>query len=207
MRALYRTLALALPFVLPCGVPGCAGASATSARRASRLSLAEALADVLERRPVAVPFEVELEEHEGRAAVEVELFDGTSPVEMFFAADTGAYLAEGPEAPDSEGEAALLPTLRERIASSGTSLRAALRMAESRYVMADVVAIELVLRAERLLVRVQTSSGSSAVDHFHDPETGATVTLPPPEPDAGAADAGAVDTGAVDAGTATGATR
>lgn len=194
MRALHRTLVLASLIAVGAG-PGCAGASATAARRTSRLSLGEALADLLERRPGAVPFEVELEEHEGRAAVEVEFFDGTSPVEMFFAADTGTYLADGPEAPDSEGEAALLPTLRERIASSGASLRAALRMVESRYVMADVGAIELVLRGESLLVRVQTGSGGSAVDHFHDPVSGDAVTLPPPEPDAGTVDAGGLDAG------------
>lgn len=193
---LFASLAIA--------VAGCAGPSAGSGggsgRRGTPMRLGDALSAAIERHGSGLPYSVEQGTLSGRASIAVGVFSGSTPLGVVYAAETGAFLDERAEPPVDDEEAASLADLRQRLASGEVTLRSTLRMLESRYVMAEVTSVALLVRSDRLLVRVVTGAGAGAVEHLHDAATGERAALPDAGLDAGPIDAGPPDAGPVDGG-------
>ena len=152
-----------------------------------------------------MPYSVELVTIAGRSNLSVGAFDGATPSLFVFATDNGAFVDERPAPPIDDDEAASLAALRERLAASSTTLRTALRMVESRYVMADVSGVALLVRDSRLLVRVLTGAADASVEHYHEAASGDATELMDAGTDAGRHDAGPPDAGLLDAGRDAGA--
>lgn len=190
--------------VLAAASPGCAGAPSGSGggtrRGGASLGLADALTAALDRHRGALPYSVSRVTYAGRAAVGVGLLTDGDPLGVFYWAEGGAFADERREPAMDEEEAEALAALRERLASGGTTLRTSLRTVESRYVMADVRGVSLLVRGGRLFLRVATGSESAEVEHFHDATSGEVASLPDAGVDAGPVDAGPPDGGRLDAG-------
>lgn len=193
---------LAMGLALALVAPACAGGSSSSPSRSSgsrstgaAISLSTGLSSAIERHATGHPFSVELTDMGGHRVVGVGLFDGTTARGVYFNATSGAYVEDRAEpAMDAEEEASLT-ALRERLATSSTTLRSTLRMVESRYVMGDVTSVALLVRGSSFLVRVVTGTGSSEVEHYHDAVSGERSSLPDAGVDAGPPDAGPIDAG------------
>lgn len=115
----------------------------------------------LERALAAIPGGVALEvEREAEPAeVHVEVWDGTSVVELVFDATNGQLTGRAPEELSDE-ERAALPTLVAAVAAQEAALGEALSRARERHGGA-VLEVELTLEGGGLVVEVEVEGGGS----------------------------------------------
>lgn len=176
-----RTTVVLAIFLCACGGGAAAtsrGGTATESEATSALGFSDALARAEAAYPGTHAFEVEVEEHEGRRVIEVEVLSGAEVREIYYDPSTGDVVHEASETPEAE-EAAALPTLRDGIAAGTFSLRGALTLAASSYPAGSIEAVELQVEGGTPVVSIVVRGASGSTRHVHDAATGTLVSSAP----------------------------
>ncbi len=151
---------------------GSSSASTTQTAGSTQISsrhFESVLADSATRAPGTSPFEVEIEQWNGRYVVEVEVASGGAIRDLYYDPSSGAFVGEEPEA---VGNAASFAHLTSELSAGHASLSSALASARRDH-PGDLRQVEVQSRDGRLVVEVAVEGEGES--YLYDAASGALI--------------------------------